>query len=358
VKIAVYTITKNEEQFIERWAESCVDADYRLIVDTGSTDNTIYKALANECEVATILVNPWRFDDARNASLALLPPDIDMCISLDADEVLRPGWREHLELLPSHITRPRYKYVWSWNADGSEGLVYHGDKIHSRNGYRWRHPVHEVLTPVLPEAQMVCGLEIHHHPDNSKSRAQYLPLLELAVREDPNNDRNLFYLGREYMYKGMTDQAINTLTRHLELSTWDAERSASMRYLGRLTGNTESWFLKACAEAPHRREPWVELACHYYNTHKWTYCLSAAKRALDITEKPLEYICEADAWGFLPYDLACIAAWHVGQYTASLEYGNKALEFSPGNERIINNIKLVKTSLGLEIPSVLDTDNS
>ena len=68
MKIAVYTITKNEEQFIKRWADSCVDADYRLVVDTGSTDDTIYEALANGCEVTTITINPWRFDDARNTA--------------------------------------------------------------------------------------------------------------------------------------------------------------------------------------------------------------------------------------------------------------------------------------------------
>lgn len=355
MKIAVYTITKNEEQFIDRWAESCVDADYRLIVDTGSTDQTIYKALGNECEVATVVINPWRFDDARNAALALIPDDVDICISLDADEVLKPGWREHLESLPAEVTRPRYKYVWSWNDDGSEGLVYYGDKIHARRGYRWRHPVHEVLYPVLPEVQQVCGLEIHHHPDPTKSRSQYLPLLELAVKEDPTNDRNLFYLGREYMYNGMREKSVETLTKHLQLSKWDAERSASMRYLGRMSGNQEEWFLRACAEAPHRREPWVELAKHYYLTKQWHQCLGAATRAISITDKPLEYICEAEAWGALPHDLASVACWNLGHYTEALKHGNKALEYSPNDQRLINNVRLVEEHLARRVESVLNT---
>ena len=355
MKIAVYTITKNEEQFIKRWADSCVDADYRLVVDTGSTDETIYEALANRCEVATITINPWRFDDARNASLALLPADIDMCVALDADEVLQPGWREHLETLSEDVTRPRYKYVWSWNQDGSEGLVYYGDKIHSRRGYRWRHPVHEVLYPVMPEVQQICGLEIHHHPDSSKSRSQYLPLLELAVKEDPENDRNLFYLGREYMYHGIRDKAIETFTKYLEKATWDAERSSAMRYLGRLSHNHEEWCLRACAEAPHRREPWVELARVYYVAKQWQQCLAATKRALSITDKPLDYICEADAWGGLPHDLASIALWNIGRYPEALVEGNKALEHSPNDERLINNVRLIEKSIALRVESVLNT---
>lgn len=111
MKIAVYTITKNEEQFIKRWADSCADADHRLIVDTGSTDNTVSEAIASGCSVASIAIKPWRFDDARNAALALLPEDIDYCIALDADEVLVPGWRQALEKVAADVTRPRYKYV-------------------------------------------------------------------------------------------------------------------------------------------------------------------------------------------------------------------------------------------------------
>jgi len=44
MRIAVYTIAKNEEQFVQRWAESTADADHRLILDTGSTDNTLHLA--------------------------------------------------------------------------------------------------------------------------------------------------------------------------------------------------------------------------------------------------------------------------------------------------------------------------
>jgi len=36
MKIAVYTVALNEEQFVERWYNSAKDADYLLIADTGS----------------------------------------------------------------------------------------------------------------------------------------------------------------------------------------------------------------------------------------------------------------------------------------------------------------------------------
>jgi hypothetical protein len=41
VKVAVYTISLNESDFFERWYESAKDADYLLIGDTGSSDDTV-----------------------------------------------------------------------------------------------------------------------------------------------------------------------------------------------------------------------------------------------------------------------------------------------------------------------------
>lgn len=147
MRIAVYTIAKNEEQFVQRWADSARDADYILILDTGSTDGTVAVAEAAGVTVKVEEFKPWRFDHARNAALELLPDDIDYCIALDMDEVLQPGWREHLEVADANgWTRPRYQYTWSWQRPGVPGLVYGGDKIHARHGYRWKHPVHEVLT--------------------------------------------------------------------------------------------------------------------------------------------------------------------------------------------------------------------
>lgn len=347
MKIAVYTIVKNEEKFIQRWAASCKEADYRLIVDTGSTDASIEIAKSEGCEVASIFVTPWRFDDARNASLSLIPSDIDYCIALDADEVLSPGWRNELEKVIDGTTRPRYKYVWSWNNDGSEGLTYSGDKIHSRHGYRWIHPVHEVLTPAIQEIQNWVGLEIYHHPDPTKSRSQYLSLLELAVKERPDDDRNRFYLGRELMFNGRNEEAKIHFERHLELSTWPPERATCMRYLGRITTEREKWNLRACAEAPDRREPWVDLAMFYYDQQNWPSCYTAALNAISIVKKPLEYLCEPEAWGSLPYDLAGVSAWNMGLKDKAFDYSMIALQINPFDDRLKKNVELIYKEVNL-----------
>jgi tetratricopeptide (TPR) repeat protein len=347
VKIAVYTITKNEAHFIPRWFGSCSEADELVVLDTGSTDDTVQVARNLGITVYENVFDPWRFDVARNHNLNLIGDDIDFCIALDADEILVPGWREKLESINPETTRPRYKYVWSWKEEGVEGLVYGGDKIHSRHDYEWKHPVHEVLT-FSPrggkerEVQQWIDLEIHHHPDSTKSRGQYLPLLELATKEDPDDDRNAHYYGRELMFSGRMQEAAVELKRHLSLprAQWKAERAASMMFLSQCEPeNAERWLLDAHAEDPLRREPMVKLAMHYFALNKWDDAIIWSRKAITIKEKPLDYLAQEYAWGSVPYDILAVSYYSKRRGEEARKYGIMALLEEPNNQRLLNNLK-------------------
>jgi len=346
-KIAVYTIALNEEQFVERWYESAKDADYLLIADTGSTDDTREIAIKLGINVILISVKPWRFDDARNASLAALPDDIDMCVQLDMDEILLPGWREEIEdAIKQGATRIRYNYTWNWKDEAQTipNVTFGGDKIHARKGYRWKHPVHEVVTPYgdTVEKQVWTKLELHHHPDNTKSRSQYLPLLKLSVEESPDDDRNAYYYARELYFYNQAEEAVRQFKRHLKLptATWAPERASSMRYLAKLEPeNREKWLVAAHMEAPWRREALVELAQHLYSVESWASCNHFAKKALAIEEKPLDYLCEDFAWGWIPWDLAAISAYNLEQYADAYKYGLEAYNLNPSDPRLLTNLQ-------------------
>jgi tetratricopeptide (TPR) repeat protein len=246
-------------------------------------------------------------------------------------------------MLEKGITRPRYKYTWSWNDDGSPGLQYGGDKIHARHGYIWRHPVHEVITADrIQEKQEWSNLEIHHHPDASKSRSQYLPLLELSVIEDPTDDRNAYYYARELFFTKQYEKAEKEFKRHLLLpkAKWLPERAASMRYIAKCgLEDAEKWFKLAIKESPGRREPIVELARYYYEKSDWENCKQQCIEALKIKEKPLDYLCEAFAWGFLPYDYLAISYYYLGDKKNALKYGKKAHSLNKKDERLIKNLE-------------------
>ncbi|MCU6702970.1 glycosyl transferase family 2, partial [Muriventricola aceti] len=306
MKVVVYAICKNEAQFVDRWMDSMGEADQVVVLDTGSEDDTVERLRARGALAEVEVISPWRFDVARNRSMELVPEDADICVCTDLDEVFHPGWRARLEeaWLPE-AGQATYRYTWSFNPDGSEGVTFWYEKAHARHGYQWVHPVHEVLKWMgtgRPGPTVVAeGVQLDHHPDPSKSRGQYLPLLELSVQEDPEDDRNVHYLGREYMYRGRWDDCIRTLKRHLTMpsATWRDERAASMRYIAKSYLNkgervqARDWYLRAIAEAPHLREPYMDLALALYEQGEWDGVLYFTGCALAITYRPRSYICEA-----------------------------------------------------------------
>lgn len=341
--IAVYGICRDEADNVEQWAASAREADHRILVDTGSTDDTVERARAAGVHVVSHTFDPWRFDVARNHALSIVPESVDLCLSLDLDEVLVPGWRDALEAdYRPEATRYRYLYTWSWRDDGSPGLQYAGDKVHTRAGYTWRYPVHEVLVALGDEVQLWTGLEIHHLRDQMKSRAQYLPLLELAVAEDPHDDRNAHYLAREYMYEGRNEEAVAEFQRHLSLPSakWPAERAQSCRFLAKCDPDrVEHWLRQAIAEDPDRREPWVDLAFLYFERQQWRECLAACQSGLERQRKPLEYLTEEHAWGSRLDDMAANCAFHLQDWESAVVYGERAVALEPTDERLRSNLR-------------------
>lgn len=344
MKIAVYAISKNEAQFVERFCASASEADLVLIADTGSTDETV--ALAKKCgaTVYDICIKPWRFDKARDTALALIPGDFDVCISLDLDEVLEPGWRQEIERVwTEETTRLRYKFDWGC------GISFFYEKIHHRHGYHWHHPVHEYPRPdgrITERYAQTDKLLVSHHPDQTKSRGQYMDLLELAVKEDPRCPRNAFYHARELTFYERWDEAIKALEKYLQMpeATWQNERCYAMRLLakshaelGRMD-EALKWSRVACAEAPNTREPWCDLSVLAYRHQNWTECYSAAKMALAIENKELVYTMDPKVWGSLPHDMAAIAAYRLGLPQEALKHGIKAVELSPEDERLVSNL--------------------
>jgi len=341
MKIAVYAIALNESQFVKRCIESAVDADCFILADTGSTDKTL--EIAKECNavVHQISIQPWRFDHARNAALALVPADIDVCIALDLDEVLEPGWREDIEAKwNANATRMRYQYDWG------SGIVFKFDKIHARKGYSWKHPCHEVLMPDPRIVESFVETDrqlITHLPDNSKSRSQYLPLLEVAITESPQDERTALYYARELMFNGKNDDAIPALQYYLNLNGSDYERAYAMRLLASANSDVPAklyWLRKSCAEYPDIRENWVHLAQACYVSELWTECLCAVEYALTIATRPMTYTSDPLSWGSLPYDLGAVAAWHLENKKKGKEFLLKALELEPKNSRLLANLEM------------------
>lgn len=353
-KVIVYAISKNEEKFVSRWVESMKEADEIIVLDTGSNDNTVKKLQELGVTVKEETIYPFRFDIARNKSLALVPQDTDICVCTDLDEVFEKGWRDNLESIwKENITRLAYNYNWKLDKDNKPLVNFYIEKIHSRNNYTWTHPVHEVLTYIGDKKEIkeqTDLITLNHYPDPTKSRSNYLPLLELSVKEDPEDDRNMHYLGREYMYHQKYNEAIDTLIKHLSLkrATWKDERAASMRFIARCYTElkrykeAKMWYQEAINEAPYLRDAYVELAILESTLFEYEESKNHCLKALEIKTHPKTYINEQFSFDHTIYDLLAISYYYQGKYEKSLENINRALEISPNNERLKSNKLLIE----------------
>ena len=179
------------------------------MADLGSTDGTAEALEAVGANVTRVSVQPFRFDTARNIALSLLPPDCDLCVSLDLSDELQPGWAQELQAewgrSSGTVTEVRVTYVWQFAADGASLAQHEVTAIHARSGYRWDGPAHEALQwtgrggagKAVPTA--LPHLALHSKAGKATDcwrhvcRHPYLSLLSLGAKEDPASPRRSYY---------------------------------------------------------------------------------------------------------------------------------------------------------------------
>lgn len=298
-RIAVYAICRNEAKHAARFMTSMHEADGIFILDTGSCDGSprILRDLGAVVEEATI--EPWRFDTARNRALAMVPAGFDICVCCDLDEVFAPGWRQSLESAwMADTTRMAYPFYYA-----PDDSFFYRSLIHRRKGYLWAWPIHESLISLGPEQVTRCdAIRLYHRPDPEKSRAQYLPMLEQAVAQDPNDARMLRYLGREYYRGKQYEKAIAILSRHTAVENWDVECAASFREMARCHWHlddlqqAEADYRRSIAACPTMREGYIELAQLLHLLSRDTEAISLLNDALTIQAPHPTYFNEGWAW--------------------------------------------------------------
>lgn len=321
MKIAISTIAKNEEHNVEGFVDSCKDADLISVLDTGSTDNTVdllkkYNALAGETKI-----EPFRFDEARNQALDKLPEDIDVVVSIDMDERMKAGWREELE----KIWTPESETVSYWYLAG-DGVDCWRSKIFRKKGYRWYNPVHEI--PLLegkkqPKLQNCNTIIVEHL---QKGIRDYEPLLNGIINAGEGDESTYSQRGHEHMKKKEWQKAIEDFTKSISMSKEKTDKceyvncpkciyekgyralllidtAVCEKALGKPLDDVLSTLIRATAESPKTREPWVYLAELWFALGNYPSAYGTAMNALGITDNGLNSkhkVC----WGDYPKQIA------------------------------------------------------
>lgn len=230
IRISQCMIVKNEEQDIRRalsWGKGIVSE--QIVVDTGSTDNTV--KIAEEMG-AKVFHFEWCDDFSAAKNYAIEQASGDWIAFLDADEYFSerdahriPGMLKKIENLSLkggriHMLRSAWLHLDDAGKVFSAGQQ---DRIFRNiKGLRYKNRVHEVLTfsnGQLPRYSLT-DLAIMHTGYMKSLGAEKgnrnIPLLKKSVEEDPENYDLWSYLGESYAGSGQAVEAIESMEHVVE----------------------------------------------------------------------------------------------------------------------------------------------
>src|SRR4051812_47694072 len=336
-KICLNMIVKNEVKVLPRLIRSVKDyIDYYVIVDTGSTDDTIAlirREMASYGIEGEVHERPWvNFGVNRQQALelALAADKADFLLFIDADEELRVSDPKFYEKLEPDVT-----YEIEKHQDELRYAVHH--LVNVRAGrYRWEGPAHNYLVELEAPPRWEVRKDvwiIFHQAEGAKSHGvtqeeKFLRdarLFEAELSRNPDDARSQFYLAQSYRDAERFEPALAAYKKRASMENgWDEERFIAQLEAGRLCVRLEkseavvlSELLAAYALRPTRAEPLYELACYYRHKEAWPMATLFAKAGVQ-TPRPSDRLFVFDsiyAWRLL--DELAVSAYWVGDYATT-----------------------------------------
>lgn len=225
-------ITKNEAENLPRLMSSLEGfADRVVVVDTGSTDNTVEVAKSLGAEVHEIAW-PDSFSAARNRAIELAEVGSANWVAMfDADEVLQDGktLRQKLRELP-----PTRKVVSLYHRTRF-GHSFPRNCVFRPGSARWHYRFHEHLLPDDKSTQIVLPCYVEHPDDIGKNHDndRIVELMRMDTVEHPTSATRKYYYGRQLFYRN-DEACLEILKDVYDSSKWPAEAAQAAVFAGNL----------------------------------------------------------------------------------------------------------------------------
>ena len=187
MNITICLIVKNEESMLAQCLQSVIYADEIIIVDTGSTDNTVEIAKKYTDKVFTDY--KWNDDFAEARNYALSKATSEWVLSIDADEVLQT---------PISKIKKYLKDIEDYNAL-SVSLRWDDNHFHNvprifKRGLRWAGKCHEYIACNAKKSDI--EIIYRKSPTHFEDPDRNIRILIKAL-EEKSTPREMFYLARE-----------------------------------------------------------------------------------------------------------------------------------------------------------------
>ena len=347
VTVSLCMIVKNEEKVLGRCLDSVEKiADEIIIVDTGSTDRT--KEIAAKYG-AKIFNMEWQEDFSLARNLSFLKAEMDYCMWLDADDIIRES--EMLKLLRWKVETDgsadvlMVRYVAAFDEKRNPTLVYYRERLIKNNsGFRWQGRVHEAIQARGKVEYLDC--EIEHHIIKTEYSRRNLSIYEMMEKKgEPFSARDRFYYGRELFYHREYGEAVDNFLKFLSLSEGFVENQVEACRLAAkccYALNKDGMALEFLYRGLTYRLPSGELCCdigqHFFDRKKWEQAEFWYRNALQVPEKTeAGSFTEKDCYGYIPCIQLSVCHYWLGDMEKARDYHRRAGRYKPYGKEFLKN---------------------
>lgn len=246
--IGAALIVKNEEAGIRECLESIKKCDEIVIVDTGSTDNTI-----NICKEYTDKVyhDKWRDDFSYSRNVCLKKCTADFLLVIDADERLITPVDKIKKLINEYwfrkyfgimfVIQMKYEIFESPRLLRNTPEIYYVNAAH--NIPTWKGDGNELVRRLYKSAFLIeSGYSDTHVQDPDRT----IRILQKSYEKNPEDTRTIYYLAREYINRKDIKEATRLFEKYRDLKFkycdyWDNELADVMFLLALCYADEEVW---------------------------------------------------------------------------------------------------------------------
>jgi len=356
MKLGLCMIVKDESHIIHEVLESTLAIiDTYMILDTGSTDNTIQ--IINDFYAKTevkgeVIQSDWKgFGESRSEALKLCNGKMDYILMIDADDLMSfPVECKNFlhSILSEHSPNACIVKIKRGTMDYERVQIFKAN-----DDWRYVGVLHEYPTNDKKDNKVIrLPAEIYMTGRTMGNRSKqegnkYLRDAEVLLAEhlkDPENDRTVFYLAQSYRDGGNIAEAIKWYKKRIEMGKWREEQCVSAMNLARLLQDKD-WAWRAHELNPKRNESLVWYASYCRAKNLFTHDLLALIMYATTIPKPTENVLfvENDIYEWRMWDELSVIAFFMGRKDIAKQAGARLLAdnmFPPSERaRIENNMK-------------------
>jgi len=309
--------------------------NYWVIVDTGSTDNTleVIRETMAEFEIEGELhERPWvNFEVNRTESLELAKDKCDYRWIIDADDTFMV---EQFGFNPfAHIDKSMDTYQITYRLNA---LQYHRAQIvRSNQPWVYKGVLHEYLHCDLPNLKSAILPGCHVKADISPLKransleekyAKDAEILEKALEDEPNNTRYMFYLAQSYRDSDQLEKSLEAYKKRAEAGEWEEEVYYSLYMIAKLMEKMEfpameivNAYSKAWEYRPQRLEAVFHVMRKLREESRYVLSFTYGDLAIKTPGTSDILFVEPEIWQWRMVDEYSIAAFYIGHADIAFE---------------------------------------